>query len=79
MTACDRTDNHYCGTHKSSFARYCDDPHPDHTEPREVHSLDGTLSTIDVPTVFCRRLENHPGAHAAYVFSISQPETWPAA
>lgn len=27
--------------------------------------------------VYCRRQKKHPGDHAAYVFSITEPESWP--
>jgi hypothetical protein len=32
--------------------------------------------TVDVPYVFCRRIGHHNGDHAAYTFSIREPERW---
>ena len=43
MTACDRTDNHYCDIHKSS-GRYCNDP-LDETQAAELDRQSGTLTS----------------------------------
>ena len=33
--------------------------------------------TVNVPYVFCRRIGHHHSDHAAYTFSIREPERWP--
>jgi len=60
----------------SDISPYCNSVHPNYIEPREVTALDGTTSTIDAPTVWCRRIKNHIGDHAAYTFGVHTPETW---
>lgn len=74
--------NHWCDRHKPKDGTgigpgfFCDYPHPDHREPREVTALDGTRQMIDAPTVFCRRIKDHDGFHRAFTRSIRVPEIW---
>jgi hypothetical protein len=68
---------------------FCGEPHPDYTEPQTVTAEVEQLGdngdpvtrpvkiTVDAPYVFCRRIGRHDGDHAAYTFSIREPERWP--
>lgn len=50
--------------------KFCGAPHPDNPDPEtEPENFD---------FYFCRRLPHHDGSdHAAFVRSISTPDTWP--
>lgn len=50
---------------------FCSAPHPDNPDPQ--------LEPENFNFHFCRRLPHHDGSdHAAYTYSISVPERWPA-
>jgi hypothetical protein len=80
---CHIAHDHWCDTHRPTTGLgmgpgfFCPAAHPGHTEQHEILNAEGRREIVTVATVHCRRPKGHDGHHAAFVFSISTPETWP--